>query len=410
MNAEILSVGTELLMGQICNTNAQFISQRLNSIGINVYYHSVVGDNSARLKHLVDIALQRSDVIILTGGLGPTEDDLTKETVSEALQIPLVLHHQSLKKIEAFFHALGRPMSPNNIKQAYIPKDSMVLENSIGTAPGCLVDRSGKIIILLPGPPYELQPMFENSVLPYLQNKSTDKISSAFVKIFGIGESDVEQRIIDLIDSQSNPTIATYAKDAEVLIRVTASHGQNDSANDLLEPVISELKSRFGDSIYSFENKELDQVVAELLINKNIHIAIAESCTGGLISSRLINTPGISKVLDFSAVTYSNESKQKLLNVRAETLQKYGAVSSQTAIEMASGVKALNNSDIGLSITGIAGPTGATPEKPIGLVYIALASNSGTTCTQVNLHGDRERIRNMACLYALEMIRRLGVV
>lgn len=405
MNAEILAVGTELLMGQIANTNAQYISRRLNDIGINVYYHSVVGDNSVRLKESLKTALERSDAVIMTGGLGPTQDDLTKETVAESMGRKLVIHEESLNKIQCYFNKHNRPMVQSNIKQAYLPEGCIAVLNKNGTAPGCIIEQDGKFVVMLPGPPSEMKPMLEDSVIPYFSQKSPYKLVSKYVRIFGIGESLMEQQIIDLIEKQSNPTIAPYAKEGEVTLRVTAKYDKGQEDADLLTPIIDKIRNRLGSAVYSIDNKDLDTVVGEMLIEKNTSIALAESCTGGMVTSRLANVPGISKVLNRSIVSYSNEAKIENLGVKPETLGQFGAVSRETAVEMAAGIRKVAKTDIGVSITGIAGPGGGTEEKPVGLVYLALADKEGVECKELRLWGSRDRIRNVTCLHVFDMIR-----
>lgn len=406
MIAEILAVGTELLMGQIANTNAQYISSRLPDAGIGVYYHSVVGDNPVRLKECINLALLRSDIVIMTGGLGPTQDDLTKETAASAVNRKLVLDAESLEKMEAFFRSLNRKMTDNNIKQAYLPENSIIIRNKNGTAPGCIIEEAGKILVMLPGPPSEMKPMFEETVMPYLIEKSEYRLVSKFLRIFGIGESAMEDTLIDLIGSQTNPTIAPYAKDGEVTLRVTAKYSKNDYDNDLITPVVEEIKRRLGDTVYSTENKNMEEVAAELLVGSNTTIAIAESCTGGLISSKLTDIPGISKVFDRGIISYSNISKVESVGVKKETIEEFGAVSREAAMEMAAGVRNISHTRLGLSITGIAGPDGGTGEKPVGLVYIALAADNGIRCKELKLWGGRNRIRNVTSLHAFDMVRR----
>ncbi len=405
MNAEILAVGTELLIGQIANTNAQYISQRLNELGINVYYHSVVGDNPGRLKQSLNIAFERANIIIMTGGLGPTKDDLTKEIVSETLNKELVLDEYSLNKIKAYFEKIKRSMVEKNEKQAYFPKDCIILENNNGTAPGCIIENDKNVIILLPGPPKEMKLMFEEAVIPYFRKKSDFKIVSTYLRVFGIGESALENKIMDIINGQSNPTIAPYAGDFEVTLRVTARCKDDEDPNIIIDPIVNKIKSRIGNAIYSTDNKPLKQVVGELLIRSNITISVAESCTGGLIASELTSVPGISKVFNRGVVSYSNESKIEFLNVNPSTLQKFGAVSQETAIEMANGIRRLSNTNLGVGVTGIAGPEGGTKEKPVGLVYIALAHANDTICKELKLWGDRSEIRYASLLNTLDLIR-----
>lgn len=406
MNAEILAVGTELLMGQITNTNAQYISNRLPDVGVGVYYHSVVGDNPKRLKECLNIALDRSDVVITTGGLGPTKDDITKETICEVLNLKLVLHEESLNIMKAFFERLNRTMTENNVKQAYLPEGSKIIKNSNGTAPGCIVETGEKVVIMLPGPPSEMKPMFEETVIPYFRERSNYRLESKFIRIFGIGESAMEHRLIDLIENQSNPTIAPYAKEGEVTLRVTARYENKGGNEDIITPVIDEIRHRLGNTVYSIENKNLEEVAAELLIKNNITISIAESCTGGLVSSRLTDIPGISKVFNRGIVSYSNEAKMENLGVNPQTLEKYGAVSRETAVEMARGMQKVAGTDIAVSITGIAGPEGGTPQKPVGLVYVALADRQDVHCKELKLWGSRNRIRNVTALHVFDMIRR----
>ncbi len=406
MKAEILAVGTELLMGQISNTNAQYISSKLPDVGIGVYYHSVVGDNSDRLQKNLKLALERCDVVITTGGLGPTQDDLTKETIAKVFGKKLVLHEESLNSIKDYFSKVGRKMTQNNEKQAYMPEDCIILKNNNGTAPGCIMENGSKVVIMLPGPPSEMKPMFDESVMPYFKKKSLYLIESKFLRVFGIGESAMETLIIDLIDGQTNPTIATYAKEGEVTLRVSAKVKAGENAETILNPVLDEIKKRTGDCLYSDTDQTLDAVCANLLLDKNITIATAESCTGGLVAETLTNYPGISKSFIGGAVTYANEAKEEILGVKAQTLAKYGAVSRETAAEMADGIRKRLDTDIGISITGIAGPGGGTIEKPVGLVYVGLSSKEGTITKELRLSGNRNRIRAVTSLHAFDMIRR----
>lgn len=406
MKAEILAVGTELLMGQIANTNAQYISSKLPDVGVGVYYHTVVGDNPERLKDSLKLALTRCNVVITTGGLGPTQDDLTKETIAQLLGKTLVLDQESLTKIQNFFKKLNRPMTQNNIKQAYLPEGCIIMKNDNGTAPGCIIESGEKVVIMLPGPPSEMKPMFDEQVMPYFKAKCDYYLESRFLRVFGIGESAMEDMILDLINGQTNPTIATYAKEGEVTLRVTARVGKGEDGEAILKPVIDVISQRAGDCLYSLADEALDSVAAKLLIENNITVSTAESCTGGLIGETLTSYPGISKVYMGGAVTYSNEAKVKSLGVREETLAEFGAVSSQTAREMAEGIRNRLCTDISVSITGIAGPDGGTDEKPVGLVYIALASEGGTITKELRLWGNRNRIRNVTALYVFDLIRR----
>jgi nicotinamide-nucleotide amidase len=406
VKAEILAVGTELLMGQITNTNAQYISSRLPDAGIGVYYHDVVGDNPDRLRQCLDLAMSRSDVIIITGGLGPTKDDLTKETVASVVNRKLVLDQETFDTIKEYYRKRSRAMPPNNIKQAYLPEGCIPIRNRNGTAPGCIIENDGKIIVMLPGPPSEMKPMFEESVIPYFAERSEFRLESRFIRIFGIGESAVEEMLMDIIEGQTNPTIAPYAREGEVTLRITARYEKNGTTEDLITPVENEICRRLGDKVYSRDNRSLDEVAAKLLMESGLTLSVAESCTGGLFSSRLTDIPGISAAFDRAIVTYSNRSKTEELGVRQETLERYGAVSEQTAKEMAEGVRKVSSSDIGISITGIAGPGGGTAEKPVGLVFVALAHKGGTEARKLELWGNRNRIRNVTCLNAFDMLRR----
>ncbi|MCG8498826.1 MAG: competence/damage-inducible protein A [Firmicutes bacterium] len=406
MNAEIIAVGTELLLGQIVNTNAQFLSLQLSQLGIDVYFQTVVGDNHNRLKDTFQHALNRSDIVIFTGGLGPTKDDLTKETIAEILALPLELHEESLQRIKGFFKSIHRQMSHNNEKQAYLPKGCTVLQNDYGTAPGCLIEKDGKIVVMLPGPPREMKPMFNNYVFPIIRSETSDIIYSKVLRIFGIGESSLEEELADIIETQSNPTIAPYAKEGEVTLRITAKCENEEEAQERIQQVEQKIRQRLGITVYGEGEESLEEVVSNLLIQKGVTIAAAESCTGGLLAEKLSRTPGISSCFNRGMITYSNESKVELLGVSQETLNQYGAVSEQTALEMAKGVRERSKVDVGISITGIAGPGGGSTEKPVGLVYVAMATEHKCWCQTLRLAGNRERIRNMTSMRALDMIRR----
>lgn len=406
MTAEIISVGTELLLGDITNTNAQYLAKQLAVFGINLYRQTVVGDNPKRLKDAFRSAFETADMVITTGGLGPTEDDLTKEIAAEYFGRKMVLHEPSLESIKNYFGNMGVDMPANNVKQAYIPEGSEALPNGKGTAPGCLLEENGKIIITLPGPPFEMKAMFESGVIPYLKKKQDCVFVSRVLRLCGIGESAAEERILDLLDSQTNPTIAPYAKSNEVILRITAKAESEQAAAVLIEPVAKELYDRFGDLIYAEGETTLEETVVSLLKEKNLTISFAESCTGGLLTARLVNVSGVSDVLMEGAVTYSNNAKISRLGVSEASLNNYGAVSSQVAVEMARGVAKTAKTSVGVSTTGIAGPDGGTDEKPVGLVFIGLHINGETTYKQLNLAGDRERIRNRTVAATLDFIRR----
>jgi nicotinamide-nucleotide amidase len=406
MICEILSVGTELLLGDILNTNSQYLNRRLADLGISVYFNTTVGDNPQRLKKALEIAFSRSDMVIATGGLGPTKDDLTKEVSAEFFGKKLILHEESLNRIKEFFEKRGLPLTEGNIKQAYIIEGSKVIPNDWGTAPGIIYENNGKILILLPGPPREMIPMFETYVVPYLLTLSSETIQSKVLRVCGLGESFMEERIKDLIENQTNPTIAPYAKEGEAILRITAKAKSKEEAEKLIEEVEKEIRKRLGDFIYGEGDITLEEVVVKLLIEKGITIAIAESCTGGMISARIVNVPGVSKVFKEGIIAYSNESKVKRLNISEETLKKYGAVSKECALEMARNVAMISGADIGLSSTGIAGPEGGTSDKPVGLVYLGLYMNGVENYKELKLSGDRNRIRLYTTINALDFLRR----
>lgn len=406
MNAEILSVGTEILLGDIVNTNAQYLSERFANLGINIFYQTVVGDNEDRLYNTYSRAFKNADIVIVTGGLGPTEDDLTKEVGAKYFNKKLILDIQSMELLNKRFELMGIEPTKNNIKQAYFPEGSKIIKNDNGTAPGCIIEEDNKILIMLPGPPKEMKAMFENYIVPYLKNKQDSILVSKVLRVASIGESKMETLVKDLIDKQNNPTIAPYAKDNESMLRITARAVNEIEALKLIEPVIISIKRRLGENIYGEDDDSLESVLAELLIKKNMTIAVAESCTGGLLSATLVNYAGISKVFIDGAVTYSNEAKIKRLGVKKDTLDKYGAVSSQIAIEMAEGIAKTANTNIGLSTTGIAGPDGGTTDKPVGLVYIGMYLNGVTKTKQLNLLGNREKIRTKTVAVILDWIRR----
>lgn len=405
MNAEIIGVGSELLLGQIANTDAQFISGVLSQMGIDVYFHTVVGDNKKRLLSALSIAEERSDIIITTGGLGPTMDDLTKETVCEYLGLNLYLHDDSLKRIEEHFNRVGRPCTENNKKQAMFPKQAIVLENDNGTAPGMIVKSNNKTFIVLPGPPYELEPMFNNYVMPHLETLTGQKIFSKVIKLYGIGESSMETRIIDLLENQSNPTIAPLAKYGEVTLRLTAKCKDGEDPEDYFYPIETELGKRFKENIYGYNDDTLNSVVVDLMLEQGIKLSIAESCTGGLIAKYITDISGSSNCFEESFITYSNESKIKNLRVKKETIDKYGAVSYQTAYEMVKGLVEITDSNVGIAVTGIAGPSGGSVTKPVGLVYIAVAMNGCIEVKEFKFSGDRFRVRDYTAKNALNWLR-----
>lgn len=406
MVVELVSVGTELLLGNIVNTNAAFLAEQCAALGLSCYYQSVVGDNVDRLKGILATALERADIIILSGGLGPTSDDLTKETAANVMGMPLVMDRHSLERIEVFFKTRNLEMTDNNKKQALVPRGAVVLDNDNGTAPGLILEKGKKRMILLPGPPNELRPMFVNSVKPYLEAIEPGIIYSKTVKICGMGESKVATVIGDLIEGQTNPTVAPYAKTGEVHLRVTARAMDEKEAKQLVKPMVKELKNRFGTAIYTTEQDvTLERAVVDLLLANELTVSTIESCTGGLLAARLINIPGVSEVFKSGYITYSNKAKRKVVGVKKGSLHKYGAVSEQVAYEMATGPAMVSRADVNVSITGIAGPDGGSVEKPVGLVYIGCCVKGKTTVRQYRFMGNREKIRESAVSAALTLMR-----
>lgn len=405
MNAEILAVGTEILLGDIVNTNSQYIARELADLGVGVYYQTVVGDNPERMKRAMYEAFSRADIVITTGGLGPTADDLTKEMGAEYFGKKLILDDRSLKRLKNFFNKLNKTMTDNNVKQAYVPEGSIVMYNQNGTAPGIIIEEDGKILIMLPGPPKEMVPMFDEQVKPFLKSKQEYTLVSRVLRVSELGESTMESMVRDIIDESSNPTVAPYAKNNESLLRITARAESNEEAERLIEPVADEIYRRLGDNIYAEGETNISQVVAKALLESGKTISVSESCTGGLLASAFIDNSGISEVFMEGAVTYSNEAKMNRLGVKKETLDSFGAVSEQVAMEMAEGIAKTAGTNIGMSTTGVAGPDGGTEEKPVGLVYIGLYIDGKVVAKKFNFAGSRERIRSRAVAAALNWLR-----
>ena len=409
MNAEILSVGTELLLGHTVNTDTTIVARELSTIGINVLYCATVGDNPARLEEAVRQALSRSDILITTGGLGPTGDDLTKETVASAAGKKLVLHEESLWRIEEYFK--GRTWGESQKKQALLPQGCTVLPNDVGTAPGCVFETdAGKLVVMLPGPPSELTPMLTRYAIPCLAGREQAVIVSENLHVFGMGEGSVAEMIDDLMQG-ANPTTATYAKENEMFVRVTARASTEEEARKMMKPLSEEICRRIGSFVYASDCETLEELVVRELLRKGKTLATAESCTGGLLSKRITDVSGASQVFEMGAVTYANRIKEQVLGVSHQTLEEHGAVSPQTAAQMAEGIRRAAGSDLGIGITGIAGPGGGTPEKPVGLVYIALSDGETTWVRRMNPGSagrprSRSWQRNAAASHALDMVRR----
>ena len=406
MTVEIIAVGTEILLGNIVNTNAAYLAEKCASLGLSCYHQDVVGDNEERLADTLKLALSRADIILLSGGLGPTQDDLTKEVAAKVCGRQLYLHEPSKEAIRQFFAQRNLEITENNWKQAMVPEGCIVVENPGGTAPGIIIKENGKHVVLMPGPPGELIPMFEHSIMPYLAGLQSGVIYSQTVKICGVGESKAESMVEDLVEAQKNPTIATYAKIGEVHLRVTATAADEKEAKKLVKPVVKELKGRFGNHVYTTDNEvTLEKAVVDLLTANKLTACTVESCTGGMLSARLINVPGVSEVFKSGYVTYSNKSKRRLLGIKKNILMKHGAVSEQIAREMAKSAASLAKTDVSVSTTGIAGPDGGTEEKPVGLVYIACNVCGRVTVRECHFHGGREKIRESTVAAALSLMR-----
>ena len=414
MTVEILCVGTEILLGNIVNTNAKYLAEKCAQWGLSLYYQTVVGDNEERLKEAIETALNRSDVLITSGGLGPTNDDITKEMVAEALGLDLEMDERSKQLIEEYFARNNRSFPDNNYKQALIPEGGEALENKNGTAPAIMIETDktkakdkfpNKTVFCLPGPPRELHPMVDEYLVPYFKKKSNATIASKMVKLIGIGEGSAAEIIDDILRGSVNPTVAPYAKTNEVHLRITAKAENKEKADALIEPVFKEIDNRLGKFIYSTDEDEtLEDVVIKKAKEKNLKITTCESCTGGLLSGTLVNVSGASDCFDYGFVTYANEAKENLVGVSKEILEKHGAVSEECAISMAKGALEKASADIAVSTTGIAGPTGGTKEKPVGLVYIGVATKDNAFAKRYVFNGNRKKVRDVAVVTALRML------
>ena len=407
MTVELVCVGTEILLGNIVNTNAAYLAEQCAMLGLSCYHQSVVGDNEQRMEETIRRAVSRSDIVILSGGLGPTKDDLTKEVTAQVFDMELLEDPHTRARIQEYFDQNHRgQITENNWKQAQVPEGSMVIDNYNGTAPGLILQKDGKTAILLPGPPNELKPMFERDIRPFLNRLEPEGIYSKMVKICGFGESKVESMITDILESQTNPTIAPYAKTGEVHLRITAKAINEETADEMMEPMMEELYRRFGSQIFTTEEAvTLEETVVELLKEKGKTVTTAESCTGGLVAGRLLNVPGASSVYMEGYITYSNEAKEKLLGVSHVTLEQYGAVSKETACEMAEGAAKAAGADLAISVTGIAGPDGGTKEKPVGLVYVGCYADGEARAYEFHFTGNRAKNRESTVAKALTILR-----
>lgn len=404
--AELIAVGTELLLGSIANTDARDISRELSAIGINVYYHTVVGDNPQRLEAAVNTARGRADIIITTGGLGPTCDDLTKQTLAKCFGKKLVFDPHSMDRIVDYFQRLkGRKLTKNNEQQAWLPEGCTVFDNDWGTAPGCAFEAEGIHVVMLPGPPSECRPMFHEKAVPYLKALGEGAIVSRTLKLFGTGESMVEAQLRDRMNAMTNPTLAPYAKEGEVELRMTARADTEEEAEAMLDPVEADLRGRFGRLVYGTDVSSLEEVVLNLLRERDLTISTAESCTGGLAAKRLTDLPGASQVFRGGVVSYTDEVKAEVLGVPQALLDQHGAVSAPVAAAMAEGARRITGSDLAVSTTGVAGPDPDDRGNEVGLVFVALAAEDGTFVKECHLGGTRARIRISAASTALNLAR-----
>ena len=405
---EILSVGTELLLGNIANLDAQILSQGLSALGLNVYWHTVVGDNPQRAKEAVSLAKARADIIITTGGLGPTCDDLTKNVLAEAFGKKLVYDEGSAQRIKSYFQRTGRTMTENNLQQAMLPEGCTILENDWGTAPGCAFEAGGVHVIMLPGPPSECRPMFQYRAVPYLQQFSEGVIASHTLKLFGIGESQMEAQLREQMNTMQNPTLAPYAKEGECELRVTAKAATQEQAQALLLPTVEQVTALFGPLVYGVDVPSLEYVVLEGLKARRLTLGCAESCTGGLIAKRITDVPGASQVFKGGIVSYTNAVKANVLHVPEELLKQFGAVSAQVALAMARGARTALGCDLAVSSTGVAGPDKDDRGNDVGTAFVAIATPEGEYVRALHLgtRPMRERLRTQIAHHAFDLARR----
>ena len=406
--AELIAVGTELLLGNIANTNAQVLSQSLSSLGVNVFWHTVVGDNPDRLQEALAIARRRADILITTGGLGPTYDDPTKQTICQAFGKPLVLHPDILEDIRTFYEsALHVPMPENNTQQAELPEDCVIFDNPVGTAPGCAFEADGVHVLMLPGPPHEMETMLRRHVEPYLRKLSHEVIISQDIMTFGMGESSVDQLLHDKMAHMTNPTLATYAKPCEVRLRATAKAATEDEARAMLVPVWEMVCETLGDVVYGADIADLAECCHAQLLRRNMTLATAESCTGGLVAEKLTAIPGASAVYRGGVVSYWTSVKAEVLHVPQDILDTYGPVSEACARAMAEGVRRVTGADLGVSVTGAAGPDPDERNVPVGILYVGLSTPDGTFCRSLDLgRRRRDRIQGLAANHAFDVVRR----
>ena len=407
MTAELIAVGTELLLGSVANTDAQFISEQLAAIGVDVLYHTVVGDNPQRLREVTEIAKNRADLLIFTGGMGPTYDDLTKVTVCDALGVRLVRYPELVEEIRAYCTSmLHLPMAESNLRQADQPEGAYIIHNPVGTAPCCIFETGGITVAMLPGVPRECRYLTEHELIPWLRKRSESVIVSHDLRIFGIGESDLQDLIGDLMDDAVNPSLAPYAKTGEVLLCLTAKGKDEAACEELMAPLFWDVRSRLGDKLYGVDVPNLETRVLELLKSRGMTFAAAESCTGGMIAKRITDLPGASAVFKGGVVSYTNEVKAGVLGVPQDLLDTYGAVSAPVAQSMAENVRRLTGSDLGISVTGVAGPDKDDRGNDVGTVFIALSDGKNTTVRRFDLGTGRHRVRTLSAHRAFDLIRR----
>ena len=409
MVAELIAVGTELLLGNIANTDAQILSEKLSALGITVLHHTVVGDNPERLAEALETARRRADIIITTGGLGPTYDDLTKQTICRTFGRELELHQDILEEIRTWFETkLGKRMPENNVQQAMLPVNCTVFDNPVGTAPGCAFQEGGVHVLMLPGPPFECRYMFDNRARQYLEKLTDGVIVSHEIKIFGMGESSVEEALREPMTRLTNPPLAPYAKLNECMVRATAKAETREAAEALLKPLVAQVLETLGDVVYGVDVESLEQVVSAALLERGLTLSAAESCTGGLIAKRMTDLPGASKVFRGGVVSYTNGVKSGILGVPEALLEEQGAVSEPVARVMAEGCRRVCGSDLAVSVTGVAGPESDDRGNEVGTVYIALASDQGTIWRKLSCGKGRgrERVRSAAAQNAFDMLRR----
>lgn len=405
-SSEIIAVGTELLLGDVINTNSTYIANNLANFDIALYKHTVVGDNEKRIIDAINKAFEKSDIVITTGGLGPTNDDITKESAAKAFNMELILNEEAISQMEKYLKVSRDEISESNLKQAYFPKEAKILQNGVGTAPGAILEKNNKYIIILPGPPKEMESMFKNCVVPFLKTLSSGIIYSETLRVIGIGESVMAEKVKDLLDNQTNPTIAPYSKDLDAILRITARAKTKEEAKNLILPVKQEIKDILKEDLYAEGETNIFEVVANILREKKYTLSVAESCTGGILASYFTDIPGISSIFLEGIVSYSNEAKIKELNIPKEIIEKYGAVSKEVATLMAKGIKEKTGSDVSIATTGLTGPGGDGVSSDIGQIFVAVTIKDETFASEYHFKGDRKKIKTKGAIIAADFLRR----